>query len=114
MRTAENVLHMLADLNRQGISILMTTHDLNAAAAHIPWVVCLNRRVIAQGTPEDVFKVEILNETYQGDMLVIRQDGILFVQQKPHSHTYYEVVPNPVLGHAKESEDGYITRTISV
>lgn len=114
MRTAENVLHMLADLNRQGISILMTTHDLNAAAAHVPWVVCLNRRVIAQGTPEDVFKVEILNETYQGDMLVIRQDGMLFVQQKPHSHTYHEVVPNPVLGHAKESEDGYITRTISV
>ena len=38
MRTAENVLHLLADLNRSGITILMTTHDLNAAAAHVPWV----------------------------------------------------------------------------
>jgi zinc/manganese transport system ATP-binding protein len=114
MRTAEKVLHMLADLNRQGITILMTTHDLNAAAAHVPWIICLNRRVIAQGTPEEVFKVETLNETYQGDMLVIRQDGMLFVQQKPHGHTYHEVVPNPVPGHPEESSDGYFTRTISV
>ena len=98
VRTAENVLHLLADLNRQGITVLMTTHDLNATAAHLPWVICLNRRVIAQGTPEEVFTTEILNETYQADMLVIRQDGMLFVQQKPHSHTYHEVVPNPVLG----------------
>lgn len=114
MRTAENVLHMLAALNRQGITILMTTHDLNAAAAHVPWIICLNRRVIAQGTPEEVFNVATLNETYQGDMLIIRQDGMLFVQQKPHGHTYHEVVPNPVPGHIQESDDGYLTRTISV
>ena len=53
MRTAENVLHLLADLNRQGITILMTTHDLNAAAAHLPWVICLNRHVVAEGSPEN-------------------------------------------------------------
>lgn len=100
MRTAESVLHMLADLNQQGMTILMTTHDLNAAAAHVPWVICLNRRIIAQGTPEDVFTVETLNQTYQADMLVIRQDGLLFVQQKPHHHTVHDVLPNPVLGHA--------------
>lgn len=114
MRTAENVLHMLAGLNQQGMTILMTTHDLNTAAAHVPWIICLNRRIIAQGTPEQVFKVETLNETYQGDMLVIRQDGMLFVQQKPHGHTYREVLPNPVPGHSPETDDGYLTRTVSV
>ena len=110
MRTAENVLRMLADLNQQGITILMTTHDLNAAAAHLPWVICLNRRVVAQGTPEDVFTVETLNETYQGDMMVIRQDGMLFVQQKPHGHTYRDLLPNPVPGEVplalRESNNG--------
>ncbi|GIK37239.1 MAG: metal ABC transporter ATP-binding protein [Anaerolineae bacterium] len=114
MRTAENVLHMLAGLNQQGMTILMTTHDLNTAAAHVPWIICLNRRVIAQGTPEQVFNVETLNETYQGDMLVIRQDGMLFVQQKPHGHTYREVLPNPVPGHSPESDDGLLTRTVSI
>ena len=61
MRTAENVLHMLADLNRHGMTILLTTHDLNAAAAHVPWIVCLNQRVVAQGSPEDVFTEAILS-----------------------------------------------------
>jgi ABC-type Mn2+/Zn2+ transport system ATPase subunit len=98
MRTAESVLHMLGDLNGQGMTILLTTHDLNAAAAHVPWIVCLNRRVVAQGTPEDVFTETVLNETYQGEMLVIRQDGMLFVQQKPHGHGYHSVVPQPVAG----------------
>ena len=98
IRTAENVLHMLTDLNQQGITILITTHDLNTAAAHLPWVICINRHIIAQGSPEDVFTVEVLNETYQGDMLVLRQDGMLFVQQKPHGHTYHDLIPHPVLG----------------
>ena len=98
MRTAENILHMLCDLNQQGITILMTTHDLNAAAAHLPWVVCLNQRIIAQGPPDDVFTEEILSQTYKGDMVVVRQNGMLFVQQKPHPHSYHDVMPDPVPG----------------
>lgn len=100
MRTAENVLHMLGELNCQGITVLLTTHDLNAAAAHVPWVVCLNRRVVAQGAPDQIFTDKTLSETYQGDMLVLRQDGMLFVQQRPHSHGYLAVVPQPVPGEA--------------
>lgn len=99
MRTAENVLHLLADLNRQGMTILITTHDLNAAAAHLPWVICLNRTIIAQGPPEVVFTEAVLNETYQGDMLVIRHENMIFVHQRPHGHTYHDILPNPVLGH---------------
>ena len=98
MRTAEGILLLLAELNRQGVTVLMTTHDLNTAAAHLPWVICLNRRVIAQGPPEAIFTEEILNLTYQGDMLVIRQGDMLFVQQKPHGHTYLDVIPQPVPG----------------
>ncbi len=98
VRTAENVLHMLGNLNQQGITVLLTTHDLNAAAAHVPWVICLNHEIVAQGEPEEIFNVENLNRTYDGDMLVIRQDGMLFVQQKPHPHGYHDLVPNPVPG----------------
>lgn len=110
MRTAESVLHMLGELNLQGITILISTHDLNTAAAHLPWVICMNQRIIAQGAPEEVFTVETMNETYQGDMLVMRQDGMLFVQQKPHGHSYHDLIPNPVPGdgplHRTEPIDG--------
>jgi len=101
LRTAETILHLLADLNQSGLTILMTSHDLNAVAAHLPWVICLNKRVIAEGRPEQVFTVPVLNETYQGDMIVIRQDGLLLVQQRPHVHTYHDLLPDPVLGHDK-------------
>jgi len=98
VRTAENILHMLGHLSQNGITILLTTHDLNAAAAHVPWVICLRNGIVAQGAPEEVFTVENLNKTYDGDMLVIRQDGMLFVQQKPHPHGYHDLLPNPVPG----------------
>ncbi len=105
VRSAESILRLLAELNQQGMTILITTHDLNAAAAHLPWVVCLNRRVIAQGTPEEVFTEEVLNLTYRGDMIVIHHDGMMFVQQKPHGHTYHELVPNPVPGDVHRDGD---------
>ncbi|HEY1015647.1 MAG TPA: metal ABC transporter ATP-binding protein [Herpetosiphonaceae bacterium] len=117
MRVAETILHLLAELNGQGMTILMTTHDLNAAAAHVPWVICLNRRVVAQGSPELVFTTETLNETYQGDMIVLQHDGMLFIQQKPHGHSYRDLIPHPVPGDlpsALEQTNATPARTVSV
>jgi zinc/manganese transport system ATP-binding protein/zinc transport system ATP-binding protein len=104
MRTQEAILHLLADLNREGLTILMTTHDLNAAAAHLPWVICLNRSVIAQGTPDTVFVPETLNATYHGDVVVVQRDGLIFVQERPHGHGYRDVIPDPVLSHPNHPE----------
>ncbi len=98
MRSSENIFHWLAHLNQQQMTILLTTHDLNMAAAHVPWIVCLNQRIVAQGSPEDVITEAVLSETYQGEMLVIRQNGMIFVQQKPHAHGYQELIPEPVVG----------------
>jgi zinc/manganese transport system ATP-binding protein/zinc transport system ATP-binding protein len=98
MHTAEEILHLLADLNAQGMTIMISTHDLNLAGAHVPWVVCLNRRVIAQGPPEVVYTPDVLSATYRGEMLVLRQDGLLLVHQKAHGHGYQAVVRQPVVG----------------
>ncbi|MBX3054310.1 MAG: metal ABC transporter ATP-binding protein [Caldilineaceae bacterium] len=103
LRTAETILHLLAHLNEKGMTILLSSHDLNAVAAHLPWVICLNRQVIAEGPPEQVFTEENLNRTYRGDMLVMRQDGVLLVQQRPHPHTVHDIILHePVLGHAEQ------------
>jgi zinc/manganese transport system ATP-binding protein/zinc transport system ATP-binding protein len=104
MRTQEEILHLLSHINAKGTTILITTHDLNAAAAHLPWVICLNRTVIAQGTPDDVFRPDSLNATYSGDMVVVRQDGLIFVQERPHQHSYRDVNPAPVLTHPTSDE----------
>ncbi len=88
VRTQHDVLHLLAELSHSGLTILMTTHDLNAAAAHIPYLICLNRTLIAQGTPEQVFTPETLGATYHSNMLVVRQDDVIFVQSRPHAHSW--------------------------
>ena len=62
----------------------MITHDLNAVAAHLPWIICFNKGIIAQGMPEDVFKPEILKKTYNADVTVLRSGGlILMANAKP-------------------------------
>ncbi len=102
IQTAEMILVLLSELNRQGVTLLMTTHDLNAAAAHLPWVICLNQKIVAQGAPEKIFTEAVLSETYRGDMLVFRHNGMMFIQQRPHDHTYTDLVPEPVPGEVPE------------
>ena len=45
IKTQHEVLHLLGDINNEGITILLTTHDLNAVASHLPWVICFNNFV---------------------------------------------------------------------
>ncbi len=62
--TQETILELLADLRRQEITILVSTHDLNMALKRFDQVLLLNRRLMAYGSPEEVFIPETLAETY--------------------------------------------------
>lgn len=77
--TLHEILHLLAELNREGVTILLTTHDLNAVAAHLPWIICFNEGVVAEGPPERVFTPEVLRRTYQADVEVIRHGEFLLM-----------------------------------
>jgi ABC-type Mn2+/Zn2+ transport system ATPase subunit len=71
VRTRHDVLHLLGELNAEGLAILLTTHDLNGIAAHLPRLVCLNVEVIAAGAPADVLTPEVLERTYGAPMDVL-------------------------------------------
>lgn len=79
IKTQHEVLHLLSDINGEGITILLTTHDLNAVASHLPWVICFNRGVVAQGRPHDIFTNEILTQTYGGDIVIVKYEGHLLI-----------------------------------
>ena len=76
VRTRHEVLHLLADLHEQGVSILLTTHDLNGLAAHLPRLVCLNTFLIADGKPLDVLTPDVLELTYGAPMEVLHHGGM--------------------------------------
>jgi ABC-type Mn2+/Zn2+ transport system ATPase subunit len=79
VRTRHDVLHLLADLNEDGLAIVLTTHDLNGMAAHLPTLVCLNTRVVGVGTPRQVLTPEVLEETYGAPMHVLEHGGMPIV-----------------------------------
>jgi zinc/manganese transport system ATP-binding protein/zinc transport system ATP-binding protein len=74
IKTRDDILHYLARIHREGTTILITTHELNALAAHLPWVVCVNRAVIAAGPPHTVFSDAILSRTFAAEMRVVRDE----------------------------------------
>jgi zinc/manganese transport system ATP-binding protein/zinc transport system ATP-binding protein len=84
IKTRDDVMHLLHDLNHQGITIIMTTHEINAVAVHLPWLVCLSGRVLAEGPPARVITPEILRVTYGAEMPVIRYQGMTLVAESPH------------------------------
>ena len=76
VKTRHEVLHLLEDLNRDGLSIVLTTHDLNGMAAHLPHLVCLNTEVIGEGTPREVLTSAILERTYGARMQILEHAGM--------------------------------------
>jgi zinc/manganese transport system ATP-binding protein len=78
LHVQHELLHLLAELNQQGLTILLSTHDLNSVATHLPWVVCFNHGLICQGQPINVFTPDNLEKTFGGEMVVFHQaDRIL-------------------------------------
>lgn len=84
IKTRDEVMHLLHELNHQGITVLMTTHEINAVAAHLPWLVCLKGQILAEGPPSEVISPDILRETYGAEMPVIEYQGLTLVAESPH------------------------------
>ncbi len=76
VRTRHDILHLLADLNADGLAILLTTHDLNGIAAHLPHLVCLNTEITGRGTPQEVLTPSVLERTYGAPMEVLCHGGM--------------------------------------
>ena len=74
--TRHEVLHLLDDLNAEGLAIVLTTHDLNGMAAHLPHLVALQTRVIASGTPQEVIVPRVLEQTFGARMDVLQHLGM--------------------------------------
>jgi zinc transport system ATP-binding protein len=60
----EQLLCELLEEIKSDLTIVMVSHDLPTAKAHADWVVCLNRQVVAEGPPKEIFRPAILAATF--------------------------------------------------
>jgi manganese/iron transport system ATP-binding protein len=67
----EAILDLLAQLRRQGVTVLVATHDLNQAAEQFAKVMLLNRRLIALGAPHEVLTPARLSQAYGSQLHIV-------------------------------------------
>jgi ABC-type Mn2+/Zn2+ transport system ATPase subunit len=79
LATRREVLRLLGELHHVGLTVLLTTHDLNFVAAHLPRIVCLNERITADGPPREVLTPASLERTFGSPMRVLHDGGRVVV-----------------------------------
>lgn len=77
--TQEATLVLLDQLREQKVTVMVSTHDLNLAASRFDQVLLVNRRVIAYGTPKQVFVAQNISEAFGARVLYL--DGVAVVDE---------------------------------
>lgn len=77
--TQETVLRLLDDLRSQGLTVLVSTHDLALAMQRFDLVLLLNHRLVAFGPPAAVFTPEYVSQAFGGQALLL--GGMVVVDQ---------------------------------
>lgn len=93
VNTRHEVLHLLGELHRDGLAVVLTTHDLNGIAAHLPHLVCLNTTVIGAGAPRDVLVPDVLERTFGARMEILEHLGMRIVVDGHHPEHGREHLP---------------------
>jgi ABC-type Mn2+/Zn2+ transport system ATPase subunit len=73
----ETILEILNRLNGQGVTLLVSTHDLNLAVERFDRLALLNRQLIAYGRPEEAITPQSLSAAYGGQALWRGEDYAL-------------------------------------
>jgi ABC-type Mn2+/Zn2+ transport system ATPase subunit len=83
--SADLLESVLADLAAEGRGVLIATHDLDQARA---WdkVLCLNRRMVAFGRPEETLTRAVLEQTYGGAVVALPGEGMALGVLPAHHH----------------------------
>jgi ABC-type Mn2+/Zn2+ transport system ATPase subunit len=79
LASRREILRLLGELNEEGLTVVLTTHDLNWVAAQLPRIVCLNGSLIADGSPASVLTADVLRETYSTEVDIVHHEGHLLI-----------------------------------
>jgi manganese/iron transport system ATP-binding protein len=72
IQSQETIFKIMEDLRQRGVTIMISTHDLDQAAGKFDRVMLLNHRLIGFGSPEQVFTPERLRAAYGGHLRMVQ------------------------------------------
>ncbi len=75
VQSQETILGILDKLKEKGITVLVSTHDLNLAAEKFDRLLLLKREVIGFGHAEEVLSADKLRAAYGGHMRIIETES---------------------------------------
>jgi len=75
----ETILDLLARLRERRITVLVSTHDMQTAADRFELVALLNGRLVAYGSPPEVFTPEHISAAFGGQALFL--EGMVVIDQ---------------------------------
>jgi ABC-type Mn2+/Zn2+ transport system ATPase subunit len=67
--TQEMLVELLTVLKSRGTAIVYATHDLAQAARTADYAVLLNGEIVAEGSPHEVFREDVLLRTFGGSVV---------------------------------------------
>ncbi len=73
----ETILEILGRLHDQGVTVLVSTHDLNLAVARFDRLALLNRQLVAYGPPREIITRQTLAAAYGGQAVWRGEDYVM-------------------------------------
>jgi ABC-type Mn2+/Zn2+ transport system ATPase subunit len=77
---------LLERLNPRGVTVITATHDLNKAASYFERLIFLNHRLVACGTPAEVFTPGVLGATFGEQLTVVPHGHDTLMVTDGHHH----------------------------
>ena len=75
--TQDTTLVLLDQLQMRDVTMMISTHDLNLAAARFERVLLLNRKLLAYGPAKEIFTPQVLAEAFGSQALVLPEGTVV-------------------------------------
>ncbi len=82
-KASRSLYELLQDLHREGITVIMVSHDIGVVSEYVDGVVCVNRRVLAHGRPEVVLTDSTLADMYGCQAVLFHHGKVPHMVVKP-------------------------------
>jgi ABC-type Mn2+/Zn2+ transport system ATPase subunit len=82
----EEILDTLDRLRADGVTVLVATHDMELATTQFDKMMIIKRKLIAYGTPQEVYTPENLKAAYGSRVAILRDGERVLVALDEHGH----------------------------